>query len=107
MTKIKTGAIVILAVAWAGLWVYSGRVAADRDRLAGEAASARAEAAGLARELKLNHQALERREAEKERLANENVQLRHQLSEVYANDPQARSWADALCPSGVLDCLRR
>lgn len=68
---------------------------------------AQAEAAGLAKELKLNWQALQARDAERNRLAAENKALAAELKEVYENDPDAKNWADTLCPDGVLDCLLR
>ena len=55
-------------------------------------------------ELEASRAALASREAERERLANENAALVAAINEVYANDPAAKNWADALCPDGIL-CL--
>ena len=104
--QIKPGLTLALCAAVIGLALYAGWARAGRDRLAGELAQSRARAAGLTRELTLNHQALARREAERERLAAENAELHHQINEVYANDSQARLWADTLCPNAVVDRLR-
>lgn len=46
------------------------------------------------------------REAEIAAMAAETRELHKKLQEVYANDADAKAWADTPCPDGVLNCLR-
>lgn len=105
--KIKIGAVILAALALIGLWVHAVGLRSELAQKTQQLEVAQAEAAGMAKELKLNWQALEARDAERNRLAAENKALAAELKEVYENDPDAKSWADTLCPAGVLDCLLR
>lgn len=106
-SDLKLLLIFLLAAGLTFFVLQSGRQTRLNDGLKAELAASQGEAAGLARELKLNWQALEQREAERVRLATENEALAAELKEVYENDPEAKDWADTLCPDGVLDCLLR
>ena len=94
-----TASIILLLLA---LWIT--RLEADNELLRFEADSLNRERLALTLELEANRAALLSREAERERLANENAALVAAINEVYANDPAAKNWADALCPDGIL-CL--
>ncbi len=104
MSKIKVGAAFLAAALLLGWALHTGSLKHERDRLRVDLAKAQSAAADLAREIEAGRRALEQREAEKERLANENAALAAALNEVYANDPDAKAWADDSCPDGVL-CL--
>ena len=106
LTKIKLGAAA-LALLGLALWaIYTSGLRNELFLKGKELDAAQTEAAGLALELEANRRALADREAEKERLANEYAALAATLEEVYKNDPDAKAWADELCPVSVLDCLR-
>ena len=112
MIKIKAVAGILTGLLLCGWALYTVHMKSDRDRWMLEASVQREAAAAvarenesMARELEAGRRALEQREAEKERLANENAALVAAINEVYANDPDAKAWADTLCPDGVLDCL--
>lgn len=104
-SDVKLLLIFLLAAGLMFFALQAGRQARLNDGLKAELAASQAEAAGLSKELKLNWQALERREAERNRLAAENEALAAKLKEVYANDESAKAWADSPCPDSVLDCL--
>lgn len=106
ITKIRLAALILALAALAGLWHLAGRALAERDELAAELTRSRAERAALTKELTLGYQALSKREAEKERLADENSRLTRELNSIYTGDPAARAWADTVCPVNVLDRLR-
>lgn len=100
--------IILTAAALIGVAVwgfYTAGLKSQRDSLALELAAAARESTALMRELELNRLALERREAERQRLSDEKAALVKSLQEVYTHDEKARDWAGALCPDGVLDCL--
>lgn len=82
------------------------QVQADNDflRLANDAL--RRENMAMSLELEANRAAVLAREAETARLSAENVALTAAINEVYANDPNAKAWADAACPDSVLCVLR-
>ena len=104
-TKIKIVFWIIVFFCAGVNYFHMKGVKAENAALKIEASTARAEAAGLERELKLNYQALQAREAEKERLANEYAALVATIEEVYLNDPDAKAWADTPCPDGIVECL--
>ena len=93
------GLVLVLLMA---LWLT--RLEADNDALQFEADSLRRENLALHLELEANQAALTRREAERERLANENAALSAAIREVYVNDQAAKNWANTDCPDGIL-CL--
>ena len=112
ITKIKALGGILAILLLCGWALYTVHMKSDRDRWMLEASVQREAAAAMARdnesmvqELEANRRALKQRDAEKERLANENAALVAAINEVYANDPDAKDWADTLCPDGVLDCL--
>ena len=105
MSELKIIMMALAVIAGAAWGFYSAGLKSQRDQLAAELAAAHFQAEALGRELELNRQALERRELEKKRLTEERAALAARLEEVYAHDENARAWADAPCPDGVLDCL--
>ena len=107
MSKVKVAAGVLAVVLLAGWFLYTNSLKHERDRLLAESSTYQQTAHALAQELEANRAALEQREEEKERLANEKAALITMLNEVYANDQEAKVWADTVCPDGVLDCLLR
>lgn len=82
------------------------QVEGDNDLLRLEAAGLRQENSALTHEAEANRAAALAREDEVARLARENAALTAAINEVYANDPNAKAWADTLCPDSVL-CLFR
>ena len=105
MSELKI-CVMAAALAAGAVWgFYTTSLKSQRDQLAAELAAANFQAAALSRELEQNRLALERREIEKKRLAEEKAALADRLEKVYAHDENARAWADAPCPDGVLDCL--
>lgn len=107
ISKIKIAAGVLAVLLLFGWLLYTNNLKHERDRLMLELSTSQSAATALAQELEANRLALEQREAEKERLANEKAALITMLNEVYANDEEARDWAAVPCPDGVLDCLLR
>ncbi len=99
--------VAVLLIHVAGLKAERAELAADRDRLAVELTAAREQAASVAKELKLNFQALTRREAEKAELADATESLRRELEEVYQNDTPCQTWAATPVPDPVYRRLRK
>lgn len=104
----------IKAAIWLGLGImlmvtagYILNLEGQNRQLAVDLELARRQAEGLRLEMRLNHQALLARENEARRLAEEMAALNQELEKYYEQDCQARAWADALCPTGVLERLRR
>lgn len=105
MPHLKMTLFAVALVAAAVWGFYSAGLKSERDRLAAELAEASRLSAALERELMSGRLALERREAERRKLADEKDALIQRLQEVYDNDEKAGAWAVAPCPDGVLDCL--
>ena len=110
--KIKIAAVILLALATAGHVFYTlslKREMAEKDGREAltqmELTDARRDAAAKAWELDSSRRALEASEAVNQRLAGEISAVRAKLKEVYANDEDAETWRDGLCPVGVIDCL--
>ena len=109
MTKIKliAAGLALLAAlggAFAAGWTGRGW-RADRD-ISDIKAEAQAQAsAAWAAEVEANRKALADLEETNRRQAAESAALADKLREVYANDPQARAWADCPLPDS-LTCLR-
>ncbi len=80
-------------------------LAAENENLSRRLTDAQRVNQSLSAELSRNRDALTAREAERRRLADESAALHEKLSEVYDNDPEARLWADALCPDPLIECL--
>jgi hypothetical protein len=79
---------------------------AEKD-LAEVAARAEAQAsAAYAAEAQANRQALAEREAEIARLTAESAALADKFKETYANDPEAKDWADTALPDSVAGLFR-
>lgn len=87
--------------------LYGQKLKNENQRLAYEANAFKRESAYLKHELQLNFKALEAREAEQKRLAEEKSALAKELEKYYDMDCQARAWADTACPPGVIERLRR
>ena len=107
MSKVKVAAGVLVIALLLGWFFYTNSLKQERDRLLVESSTYQQAAHALAQEVEANRRALEQREEEKERLANDKAMLITMLNEVYANDQEAKVWADTVCPDGVLDCLLR
>lgn len=103
--KVWLGALVVILVGAGWLWI--GQLRAEKEALAVRVQTLARENVGLAAEVEANVRALARREAERLRLVEEKAALESKLKEVYADDPEARAWADSPCPDGVFECLRR
>ena len=110
--RIKIAAVILFVMAAAGHVFYTLSLKhelAEKDGCLAlaqtELATARQDAAAKSIELDLNRRALADSEAVTRRLTLEAAALRDRLNEVYANDENAQSWRDALCPDGVRDCL--
>ena len=108
ITKVKIGAAFLAVVLLAGLAVYTVRINADRDRLAGELAglsrelaAAKNEAAMLAQELRLNYQALSARQAEVNRLEKETAADQAAIREVCVNDQTAEAYINTIVPVDI------
>ena len=119
MVKAGLGLMVILILTAGGFWIKAlkadlRRWQAVNEQLSAAAAeaaqklqAARAETAGLARELEKSHQALLDREAEKKRLLAEKEAQQADMCEVYKNDQTANTWVNASVPGGVVGRLCR
>ena len=105
MSELKIVLMLLAMLAGMAWGFYTVGLKSQRDRLAADLAVASRQTAAMSRELELSRLALEQREIEKKRLAEERAALAARLEEVYAYDEKARAWADAPCPDGVLDCL--
>jgi hypothetical protein len=103
---IKLAVAVVLFLILAVFLISVGSMYYKNARLESELTAATIEVQGLRQEIEAGRAALERREAEKMRLATENAALATIINEVYQNDPKAKTWADAACPDGVIECLR-
>jgi hypothetical protein len=106
MTKLKfIGSGLVVALVFALGWTLRGWKA-EKD-LAGLAARAEAQAsAAYAAEAQANRKALEEREAEIARLTAESAALADKFKEAYANDPEAKDWADTALPDSVVGLFR-
>lgn len=119
LVKLGLGLMLILALAAGGFWIKAlkadlGRQAVVEEQLKAAAAeagrqlqAARAETAGLARELERSYQAIADREAEKNRLSAEKEARQAEMCEVYNNDQSAKNWFIEPVPGRVLDRLCR
>jgi hypothetical protein len=110
MTKFKliAGGLGVLA-AFALGWTLRGWTADKDMALATARAEARAEAqasAAYAAEIEAGRKALAEREAEIARLTAESAALADKFKEAYANDPEAKDWADTTLPDSVVGLLR-
>ena len=115
--KLGLGLIVflILLAGWAWVKALEADVerleAVNRQLLASAAEAdqklqaARAETAGLARELERSYQALEAREAEKKRLEAEKEAQKAEICEVYKNEQTANTWVNTAVPGSVVGRL--
>lgn len=114
---LATIAMLFLLVGWASVKALKadlGRLEAINGQLITQAAeadkqlqAARAEAAGMARELERSYQALSDREAEKNRLAAEKEARQAEICEVNKNDQSANTWINDAVPANVAGRLCR
>ncbi len=102
--KIWAGLVAFLVAGAAWLWI--GQLRAGNEHLNQQVQILTRENTGLIIEMESNAKALAVRDAERARLAAEKAALEAKLREVYDHDEDARAWADAPCPDGVLECLR-
>jgi len=104
--NIKWALMAAAGIAFLAMPVYGLFLQNQKRRLQAELEVQKKETAGLRHELKLNYQVLTAREQDKKRLKEEKEALAGELERYYEADCQARVWADALCPAGVIERLR-
>lgn len=105
-TKIKLAVLALGVFSLVICGFYIKTLKADNQRLGQEAAAARAEAASLTKELKLNWQALEEREKQVAAIRQATDVLKNQLEALYEHDEEAKSWGGAYLPKSIIDKLR-
>jgi hypothetical protein len=95
----------ILLACFGMIWHENKSLSAENGRLLANYETAMAANGSLSAQLRENRAALEAREKERARLAEEAANLRAELKEVYKNDPKALDWSVALVPDAILERL--